>query len=62
MKFFTLFGFVSLALALATKPVERDIKEETKHPSIGDIKYSKIDGTNVGSIKYAAAFSHSLSS
>lgn len=61
MKFFTLLGFVSLALALATKPVERDVKEDTKLPSIEDVKYSKIDGTDVGSIKYVAAFSPSLS-
>ncbi|KAL9570408.1 hypothetical protein ACKAV7_003710 [Fusarium commune] len=53
MKFFTLLGFVSLALALATKPIERDAKEDTKHPSIGDVKYSKIEGTNDGSIKVA---------
>ncbi|SCO41099.1 uncharacterized protein FFNC_07869 [Fusarium fujikuroi] len=53
MKFFTLLGFVSLALALTTKPVERDVKEDTKHPSIGDVEYSKIDGTDVGSIKVA---------
>ncbi|KAF5576038.1 hypothetical protein FPCIR_12825 [Fusarium pseudocircinatum] len=53
MKFFTLLGFVSLTLALATKPIERDVKEDTKHPSIGDVKYSKIDGTDVGSIKVA---------
>ncbi|KAF5621337.1 uncharacterized protein FTJAE_11366 [Fusarium tjaetaba] len=51
MKFFTLLGFVSLTLALATKPIERDVKEEMKHPSFGDVKYTKIDGTDVGSIK-----------
>ncbi|KAF4423115.1 hypothetical protein FACUT_10583 [Fusarium acutatum] len=53
MKFFTLLGFVSLALALATKPNEHDVKEDTKHPSIGDIKYSEIDGPDVGSTKVA---------
>ncbi|KAF5687789.1 hypothetical protein FDENT_5079 [Fusarium denticulatum] len=53
MKFFTLLGFVSLTLALATKPIERDVKEDTKHPSIGDVKYSKIDGTDVGSVNVA---------
>ncbi|KAF4958803.1 hypothetical protein FGADI_2147 [Fusarium gaditjirri] len=55
MKLFTLLGFISLALALATKPIEGDVKKDTKHPSIGDVKYSKIDGTDVGSVKYVAA-------
>ncbi|RBQ80762.1 hypothetical protein FVER14953_07750 [Fusarium verticillioides] len=55
MKFFTLLGFVSLTLALATKPIERDAKEDTKHASIGDVKYEKIDSADVGSIKVAGA-------
>jgi hypothetical protein len=60
MKFFTLLGFVSLTLALATKPIERDVKEDTKHASIGDVNYNKIDSADVGSIKYVAAFSPSV--
>ncbi|KAF5640423.1 hypothetical protein F52700_3573 [Fusarium sp. NRRL 52700] len=51
MKFFTLLTCVSVALFLAIKPVQDDGKQGTKHPSLGPVEYSHIDGTNDGFVK-----------
>ncbi|KAF5251008.1 hypothetical protein FANTH_3872 [Fusarium anthophilum] len=53
MKFITLLASVSVALALATKPVPDDAKQAAKHPSLVPVEYSHIDGTSDGSIKVA---------
>ncbi|KAF5962949.1 hypothetical protein FBULB1_13692 [Fusarium bulbicola] len=53
MKFFTLLASISVALALATRPVQDDVKQAAKNPSLLPVVYSHIDGTGDGSVKVA---------
>ncbi|EXK23722.1 hypothetical protein FOMG_19517 [Fusarium oxysporum f. sp. melonis 26406] len=51
MKFLTLLASVSIALALATKPVQLGTEQDTIDPSLEPIPHNGIENTDPGSLK-----------